>query len=71
MPTVIHGFVRLYIDWCACLHAFVLFTLQLYPYECQERLVDLFTTGDDVTVDLTTDTLINNTTGESVHQIKS
>ncbi|CAM9434567.1 unnamed protein product [Hapterophycus canaliculatus] len=39
-------------------------TGELYPYECQERLVDLFTTGDDVTVDLSTDTLINNTTGK-------
>lgn len=37
---------------------------QLYPYECKERLVDVFTTGDDVTVDLSTDTLTNNTTGE-------
>ena len=42
-----------------------LLLLQLYPYECQERLVDVFTTGDEVTVDLATDTLTNNTTGES------
>eukprot|EP00903_Cladosiphon_okamuranus_P011962 g11235.t1 len=39
-------------------------TGELYPYECKERLVDVFTTGDDVTVDLTTDTLTNNTTGK-------
>ncbi|CAM9575872.1 unnamed protein product [Ectocarpus sp. 12 AP-2014] len=39
-------------------------TGELYPYECQERLVDAFTTGDDVTVDLTSDTLINHTTGK-------
>lgn len=37
---------------------------QLYPYECQERLVDLFTTGDEVTVDLTKDLLTNHSTGE-------
>lgn len=43
---------------------YCMIVLQLYPYECQERLVDAFTTGDDVTVDLTTDTLINHTTGE-------
>ncbi len=28
--------------------------------------MDLFTTGDDVTVDLTQDTLTNHTTGESL-----
>lgn len=48
-----------------CVSYCSLLVLQLYPYECQERLVDLFSTGDDVTVDLTTDTLKNNTTGES------
>lgn len=47
--------------FCVCSS---LLLLQLYPYECQERLVDVFSTGDDVTVDLSTDTLKNNTTGE-------
>ncbi|CAM9790668.1 unnamed protein product [Pylaiella littoralis] len=45
-------------------------TGELYPYECQERLVDLFTTGDVVTVDLTTDTLINNTTAGKQYPLK-
>lgn len=37
---------------------------QLYPYECQERLVDLFETGQEVTVDLDQDSLTNHATGE-------
>lgn len=51
-------------DFVRCPSLISLLLRQLYPYECQERLVDVFTTGDDVTVDLTTDTLKNNTTGE-------
>lgn len=39
---------------------------KLYPYECQERLVDVFSTGDDVTVDLEQDLLTNHSTGESM-----
>ncbi|CAN0024847.1 unnamed protein product [Ascophyllum nodosum] len=39
-------------------------TGELYPYECKERLVDLFSTGDEVTVDLSTDTLTNHSTGK-------
>ena len=37
---------------------------QLYPYECQERLVDMINTGDEITVDLSTDTLTNHASGE-------
>lgn len=64
--TIDHGFLV-----CPCFVSTLLLTMlllplpQLYPYECQERLVDVFTTGDEVTVDLSTDTLTNNTTGES------
>lgn len=48
----------------SCASGSVPVPLQLYPYECQERLVDFFTTGDEVTVDLSKDMLINHTTGE-------
>lgn len=64
--TIDHGFLV-----CPCFVSTLVLTMlllplpQLYPYECQERLVDVFTTGDEVTVDLSTDTLTNNTTGES------
>ncbi|CAM9384529.1 unnamed protein product [Discosporangium mesarthrocarpum] len=39
-------------------------TGELYPYECQERLVEAFETGDEVTVDLEKDTLVNHKTGK-------
>ncbi|CAM9644294.1 unnamed protein product [Scytosiphon promiscuus] len=45
-------------------YARIFFRNSIATGECQERLVDLFATGDDVTVDLSTDTLINNTTGK-------
>lgn len=47
----------------AALHTFARFE-QLYPYECQERLVDIINTGDEITVDLDTDTLTNHASGE-------
>ncbi|CAN0101641.1 unnamed protein product, partial [Laminaria digitata] len=39
-------------------------TGELYPYECQERLVDIIKTGDELTVDLSTDTLTNHASGK-------
>ncbi|CAM9098019.1 unnamed protein product [Phaeothamnion confervicola] len=39
-------------------------TGELYPYESAERLCDSFATGDDVSVDLDRDLLINHSTGK-------
>lgn len=47
-----------------CLPWYWLTIEQLYPYECQERLVDIIKTGDEITVDLSTDTLTNHASGE-------
>src|SRR5438094_3614115 len=44
-------------------------TGEIYPCECSDRLCDVLTTGDDVTVDLDAATVTVNRTGE-VHSFK-
>ncbi|CAM9580257.1 unnamed protein product [Chrysoparadoxa australica] len=56
--VIAESFARIFFRNCIA-------TGELYPYECKERLVDMFTTGDEVTVDMTTDTVTNKTTGKT------
>ncbi|CAM9514647.1 unnamed protein product [Choristocarpus tenellus] len=55
--VVAESYARIYFRNCIA-------TGELYPYECKERLVDLFGTGDEVTVDLDKDTIVNHSTGK-------
>mmetsp|Transcript_10623 Transcript_10623/g.15916 ORF Transcript_10623/g.15916 Transcript_10623/m.15916 type:complete len:242 (-) Transcript_10623:38-763(-) len=60
--VVAESFARIFFRNCIA-------TGELYPYETPERLVESFTTGDDVTVDLDKDTVENHTTGK-IYQLQ-
>lgn len=56
--VVAQSYARIFFRNCSA-------TGELYPWECQERLCDLFTTGQEVTIDFDRHQLHNHTLGKT------
>ncbi|MGK7902964.1 MAG: 3-isopropylmalate dehydratase [Hormoscilla sp.] len=56
--VVAQSYARIFFRNCSA-------TGELYPWECKERLCDLFTTGQEVTIDFDLHQLLNHTLGKS------